>query len=185
MPLHKLTPKRLHNGKAPQTPEKKHPSPLPTRKPAPAGDFEESKGDARLIDHVPFEKCAHESFSEKFCVPGTGRYDRWKIVKQPKDEGDIIRVHMEEFLEKILTQKERRGYWEVRPHLWVLEDSEGMPTREVVVLEFESFSFVVQCEEKKLIRFVVVLRVISFLASKVPENYMLCPANQDLYAQNL
>lgn len=185
MPLHELDPKRLHNDKTPQAPEKKQPPPIPPRKPTLYESFEESKGDPRLIDHVPFENCAHESFSDEFCVP-TDKGAKLKNVKRGKDEGEIKRVDMEEFLETILTRVERRGYWEVSALLWAPDD-EGMPTKEVVVLEFESISFVVECEEKKLLRFVMLHACFLYFLSipDITENHTACKANLNFCEQNL
>lgn len=47
-------------------------------------------GDPRLIDGVAFEQCAHETFSEEFCVPSKGNA-KIKSFKRHKTESDIKR----------------------------------------------------------------------------------------------
>lgn len=109
--------------------------------------FDESdvqgKGDPRLLDGVPFEHSAHETFSEEFCVPIKGK-SKPKNMKRASNEGHIKRPDLEYLCHTILTQEERRGYWEISPDLWTDEP--------FIVFEFETVAFVVHCEEKKLVR---------------------------------
>lgn len=106
----------------------------------------QGQGDARLIDHVHFEDAAHETFSEEFCVPSTAHSSKTKHAKRAKDEGDIKREDLECLCQTILTQEERKGYWEVAPEMWKDEP--------LVMFEFGTVAFVVQCEERKLVRLV-------------------------------
>lgn len=105
----------------------------------------QAKGDPRLIDCVHFEHCAHETFSEEFCVPSKGNA-KPKSAKRAKDEGDIEREDLEYLCRTILTQEERKGYWEIQPDIW--------GDRPLVLFNFESVVFVVHCEDKKLVRLV-------------------------------
>ncbi|KAJ4415407.1 hypothetical protein N0V82_007346 [Gnomoniopsis sp. IMI 355080] len=103
----------------------------------------QGKGDPRLLDWVHFEHCAPETFSEEFCVPSKSNA-KPKSMKRAKNEGNIKRADLEYFCSTILTQTERRGYWEIDPDQCTEE-----PT---IIFEFETVAFVVQCEERKVIR---------------------------------
>lgn len=100
-------------------------------------------GDPRLIDGVPFEQCAHETFSEEFCVPSKGNA-KAKSFKRHKNEGDIKREDIEYLCETILTQEERKGYWEIQSFNWADEPR--------VVFSYESVALYVQGVEKELVR---------------------------------
>lgn len=100
-------------------------------------------GDPRLIDGVPFEQCAHETFSEEFCVPSRGNA-KTKSFKRQKNEGDIKRQDLEYLCETILAQEERRGYWEIHPVSWADEPR--------VIFSYESVALHVQGVGRELIR---------------------------------
>lgn len=100
-------------------------------------------GDPRFIDGVAFEQCAHETFSEEFCVPSNGNA-KIKSFKRHKTESNIKREDLEYLCEEILTQAERKGYWEIHPFNWADEPR--------VLFSFESVSLHVQGVERELVR---------------------------------
>lgn len=101
-----------------------------------ADDFEvQDLGDPRLRDICHFEPCAHETFSEEFCVPSKGNA-KTKSLKRHKTEGEIKWKDLEDLCETILTQEERRGYWEIRPDDWTDES--------LAVFVYESIALYVQ-----------------------------------------
>lgn len=103
----------------------------------------QEKGDPRLLDWVHFEHCAHETLSEEFCVPAK-RNAKPKSMRRAKNEGNIKREDLEYFCSTILTQEERRGYWEIHP-----DQCTDEPT---IIFEFETVAFVVQCKEKEFVK---------------------------------
>lgn len=92
-------------------------------------------GDPRLRDVCYFEPCAHETFSEEFCVPSKGNA-KTKSLKRHRTEGEIKREDLEYLCETILTQEKRRGYWEIRPDDWTDES--------IVVFVYETVALYVQ-----------------------------------------
>lgn len=135
-------PKRLHNDVVPESEE---PAGEPVVEgPAPDDSRIHGLGDPRLIDFVPWiESRALGTVSEEFCVPKKSGAQP-KASRRSRDEEEIQRGDLKLFCETILEQDERRGYWEISPEAW----SDHIAP----VFEFQSLAFLVQAEEKKLIR---------------------------------